>query len=50
MHENRDHPFARVDAAIGMKVEDVYVQGGRTWVRLHEMGGNVHGKRLAEPP
>ena len=25
-----------------MRVEDVYVQGRRTWVRLHEKGGKVH--------
>ena len=34
--------FARVGAAIGMRVEDVYVQGRRTWVRLHEKGGKEH--------
>lgn len=34
------YTFARVGAAIGMRVEDVYVQGRRTWVRLHEKGGN----------
>jgi integrase len=36
------YTFARVSAAIGMRVEDVYVQGRRTWARLHEKGGNVH--------
>lgn len=35
------YTFARVDAAIGVRVEDVYVQGRRTWVRLHEKGGMV---------
>lgn len=25
-----------------MRVEDVYVQGRRTWVRLHEKGGKLH--------
>jgi len=25
-----------------MRVEDVYVQGRRTWIRLHEKGGKVH--------
>ena len=25
-----------------MRVEDVYVQGRRTWVRLHEKGGKRH--------
>lgn len=31
--------FARVGAALAMKVEDVYVQNRRLWVRLHEKGG-----------
>jgi site-specific recombinase XerD len=34
--------FARVGAATGMKVEDVYVQDRRLWVRLHEKGGKRH--------
>lgn len=34
--------FARVGAAVGMRIEDVYVQGRRTWVRLHEKGGKQH--------
>jgi len=34
--------FARIGAALGMKVEDVYVQHRRLWVRLHEKGGKVH--------
>jgi site-specific recombinase XerD len=34
--------FARVDAVIKMRVEDVYVQGRRTWLRLHEKGGKLH--------
>jgi integrase len=36
------YTFARVGATIAMKVEDVYVQGKRTWVRLHEKGGKRH--------
>jgi site-specific recombinase XerD len=36
------YTFARVGAAIGMTVGDVYVQGRRTWIRLHEKGGKVH--------
>lgn len=36
------YTFARVGAAIQMRVEDVYVQGRRTWVRLHEKGGKQH--------
>ena len=35
--------FARVSAAAEkMRVEDVYVQGRRMWVRLHEKGGKRH--------
>lgn len=33
------YTFARVGAALKMRIEDVYVQGRRTWVRLHEKGG-----------
>lgn len=36
------YTFARVGAALKMKVEDVYVQGRRSWVRLHEKGGKQH--------
>ena len=36
------YTFARVGAAISMRVEDVFVQGRRTWVRLHEKGGKEH--------
>jgi site-specific recombinase XerD len=36
------YTFARVSAAVNMNVEDVYVQGKRTWVRLHEKGGKEH--------
>ncbi len=39
------YTFARVGAALGMRVEDVYVQGRRTWVRLHEKGGKRHEMR-----
>ena len=34
--------FARIGAALGMKVEDVYIQNRRLWVRLHEKGGKRH--------
>ncbi len=34
--------FARIGAALSMKVEDCYVQHRRLWVRLHEKGGKVH--------
>jgi len=36
------YSFARIGAALGMKVEDVYVQNSRLWVRLHEKGGKQH--------
>ncbi|UOK73986.1 tyrosine-type recombinase/integrase [Ancylobacter polymorphus] len=36
------YSFARVGAALSMKVEDVYVQNRRLWVRLHEKGGKRH--------
>ena len=36
------YTFARVSAAISMRVGDVYIQGKRTWVRLHEKGGKRH--------
>lgn len=34
--------FARIGAALGMRVEDVFVQRRRLWVRLHEKGGKRH--------
>ena len=36
------YAFARVGAAVSMRVEDFYVQGRRGWVRLHEKGGKEH--------
>jgi integrase len=36
------YTFARVNAVIGMKVKDYFVQGRRGWVRLHEKGGKEH--------
>lgn len=36
------YSFARVGAALSMKVEDLYVQNRRLWVRLHEKGGKRH--------
>jgi integrase len=36
------YSFARIGAAIGMRVEDVYSQYRRLWVRLHEKGGKQH--------
>jgi site-specific recombinase XerD len=34
--------FARIGAALSMKVEDVYVQNRRLWIRLREKGGKRH--------
>lgn len=34
--------FARIGAAVAMRVEDYYPQGKRWWVRLHEKGGKRH--------
>ncbi|CRI66995.1 putative Integrase/recombinase XerD [Thiocapsa sp. KS1] len=36
------YSFARVGAALGMRVEDVYTQNRRLWVHLHEKGGKRH--------
>ena len=36
------YTFARVGAAVQMKVEDYYLQNRRGWVRLHEKGGKVN--------
>ena len=36
------YSFARIGAAIGMRVEDAYTQNRRLWVRLHEKGGKQH--------
>ncbi|MAP10138.1 MAG: integrase [Rhodopirellula sp.] len=36
------YSFARIGAALSMKVEDVYVQNRRLWLRLHEKGGKRH--------
>jgi len=36
------YSFARIGAALAMKVEDVYTQNRRIWVRLHEKGGKRH--------
>ena len=36
------YSFARVGAAVKMKVEDVFVQDRRLWVRLHEKGSKRH--------
>jgi integrase/recombinase XerD len=36
------YSFARVSAAVAMRVEDYYQQGKRPWIRLHEKGGKFH--------
>ncbi len=36
------YSFARVGAALGMTVEDVFTRGRRLWVRLQEKGGKAH--------
>ncbi len=36
------YSFARISAAVSMKVEDFYAEGKRWWLRLHEKGGKRH--------
>jgi len=36
------YSFARIGAALGMKIEDVFTQNRRLWVRLREKGGKAH--------
>jgi integrase/recombinase XerC len=36
------YSFARIGAALGMTVEDVFTQSRRLWVRLREKGGKRH--------
>ncbi|MBX3027083.1 tyrosine-type recombinase/integrase [bacterium] len=36
------YSFARIGAALALKVEDYYPQGKRWWLRLHEKGGKQH--------
>jgi integrase len=36
------YPSARIGAALGMSVEDVYTQNRQLWVRLREKGGKGH--------
>ncbi|WP_156680890.1 tyrosine-type recombinase/integrase [Sphingomonas profundi] len=36
------YSFARIGAALRMRVEDAYTQQRRLWVRLHEKGGKRH--------
>lgn len=36
------YSFARVSAVVGMRVKDYYLEGKRSWFRLHEKGGKFH--------
>ena len=36
------YSFARISAAVGMDLEDLVQTAGRSWLRLHEKGGEVH--------
>jgi len=36
------YSFARIGAALGMRVEDVFTRNRRLWVRLREKGGKAH--------
>lgn len=36
------YSFARIGAALAMRVEDVYTERRRLWVRLREKGGKAH--------
>jgi hypothetical protein len=36
------YSFARIGAALGMAIEDVYTHNRRLWVRLREKGGKRH--------
>jgi integrase/recombinase XerC len=36
------YTFARIGAALGVNVGDIYWQHRRLWVRLHEKGGKEH--------
>ncbi len=36
------YTFARIGAALTMRIEDVYTQNRRLWVRLREKGGKRH--------
>lgn len=36
------YSFARVSAVVGMRADDYYQTGKRSWLRLHEKGGKFH--------
>src|ERR1700694_1981200 len=39
------YTFARVSAVVHMHIEDYYENGKRSWIRLHEKGGQGHEAR-----
>jgi len=43
------YSFARVSAAVSMRVEDYFPQGKRWWLRLHEKGGKHHEMPVHHP-
>ena len=42
--------FARIGAALGMKVEDVFTRNRWLWVRLREKGGKAHAMPVSLQP
>jgi integrase/recombinase XerC len=44
------YSFARIGAALGMTVEDVFTQNRRLWVRLREKGGKRHAMPCLSSP
>ena len=36
------YSFVRINAVVGMNIEDFYLNGKRSWIRLHEKGGKFH--------
>jgi site-specific recombinase XerC len=44
------YSFARIGAALGMVLEDVYTQNRRLWVRLREKGGKRHAMPVPSQP
>ena len=43
------YSFARIGAALGMMVEDVYTQNRHLWLRLREKGGKRHAMPCHTP-
>ena len=44
------YSFARISAALAMRVEDYFPQGKRWWLRLHEKGGKHHEMPVHHTP